>query len=234
MRLGYVRGEPLVQQIDLIEDSQVNELFIDKQFDAQQLLQEESEFSELLAFSEPGDVMVVADLDIISRDYGQLLQVIEELSARDLQLDVLSLPELQLDEWVSFLSWIRKNERITHPKLVKIRREKERNKKSYTLFSSDYQSRKLYVEIIKSLFRHHSIKRISKEKRVPIETVFRIKKEVQRIKLATILVMCFLLAIASVKLTQQYFDNILIQIGICVIVTLVIVWNVLSDTSEVG
>ena len=77
-----------------------------------------------------------------------------------------------------------------------------------------------------------SVRQISQRKRIPVETVYRIQQELKQIQLAIILVICFLLAIFSIKLVESYFDQFWIQVLICVVVTLIILWNVLVDSEE--
>ncbi|OJG77037.1 hypothetical protein RV10_GL002983 [Enterococcus pallens] len=67
---------------------------------------------------------------------------------------------------------------------------------------------------------------------MPVETVYRIQQELKQLQLAIILVICFLLAIFSIKLVEAYFDQIWIQVLICIVVTLIILWNVLVDSDE--
>ncbi|MFD1900545.1 hypothetical protein GQR36_12160 [Enterococcus termitis] len=73
---------------------------------------------------------------------------------------------------------------------------------------------------------------IAKEKGVPIETVFRIQQEVKRIKLAVIFAICFFLAITTIKIAESFSDNIWIQIVVCIITTVVILYNVLTDSEQ--
>ncbi len=68
---------------------------------------------------------------------------------------------------------------------------------------------------------------------MPIETVYRIQQELRQVQLAIILVICFLLAIFSIKLVESYFDQVWIQVVICILVTLIILWNVLVDSEAV-
>lgn len=232
MNLGYTRGVQYTQQMDLLEDYPVDELFSDGAQEALDLFSSESEFQALLDYGEAGDCLVVASLEVLSRDYRQLLACLAELERLDMDLEVLNLPLLSISEWRQFFQWTLRNDRLLHPTLMKVGKERDRSQKAYTLFSREPEARKLYREIIWLLMEKRPIRQIARQKRVPMETVYRIQQEVKQIQLALILVICFLLAIFSIKLAQSYFDQLWIQVLICVVVTLIIVWNVLSDSEE--
>lgn len=232
MNLGYIRGNRLTQQLNILEDFPVDELFSDGQQEFEELLDPESELTALLDYAEAGDQVVIASLDVISRDYEELKKFLFQLDHQRLSLYVSDLPELTNEEWLAFLKWVQRNERIVHPRLMKVGKEKQRNTNYYTLTTQDPEAKKLYREIIWSVVARKTLRQIAKEKRVPIETVFRIKKEVEKFQLAAVLVVCFLLAIFSIKITEMYFDSLWLQVGICVLVTLIILWNVLADLSK--
>lgn len=232
MNLGYARGYQFTQQLDLLEDYLVDEMFSDGHQEAEALFSPMSEFQALLDFSKAGDVLVVASLDVLSRDYRQLLACLDKLQALEMELVVLNMPELSLEEWRQIFSWSVRNDRILHPYLVQVGKERSRSKDAYSLFSKEPEARKLYREVIWLLVEKMSVRQISQRKRVPVETVYRIQQELKQLQLAIILVICFLLAIFSIKLVEAYFDQIWIQVLICIVVTLIILWNVLVDSDE--
>ncbi len=230
MNLGYARGYQYTQQLDLLDGYPVDELFSDGHEEAEALFSPMSEFQVLLDFSEQGDIVVIASLEVLSRDYRQLLACLDQLEERELTLEVLSMPQMTLEEWRQILLWSLRNERLLHPFLIKAGKERERSKDAYSLFSNETEARKLYREIIWLLVEKHTVRQISQQKRVPMETVYRIQQELKQIQLAIVLVICFLLAIFSIKLAESYFDQLWIQVTICVAVTLIILWNVLVDS----
>lgn len=232
MNLGYARGYQFTQQLDLLEDYLVDEMFSDGHQEAEALFSPVSEFQALLDFSKAGDILVVASLDVLSRDYRQLLACLDKLQALEMELVVLNMPELSLEEWRQIFSWSVRNDRILHPYLVQVGKERSRSKDAYSLFSKEPEARKLYREVIWLLVEKMSVRQISQRKRVPVETVYRIQQELKQLQLAIILVSCFLLAIFSIKLVEAYFDQIWIQVLICIVVTLIILWNVLVDSDE--
>ncbi|MEO1769618.1 recombinase family protein [Candidatus Enterococcus ferrettii] len=232
MNLGYARGYQITQQLDMLEDYPVDELFSDGHQEIEELNSPTSEFQALLNFAQPGDHVVIASWGVISRDYRQLLGCLEQLEKRELTIDVLNLPQLSIEEWRQIFLWSLRNDRLLHPFLVKAGKERNRSKDAYSLFSKEPEARKLYRETIWLLVEKQSVRQVAKQKRIPLETVYRIQQELKQIQLAIILVICFLLAIFSIKLAESYFDQLWIQVAICVVVTLVILWNVLVDTED--
>ena len=232
MNLGYARGYQITQQLDMLEDYPVDELFSDGHQEVEALNSPTSEFQALVNFAQPGDHLVIASWEVISRDYRQLLACLDQLETLEVTLDVLNLPQLSIEEWRQIFRWSLRNDRLLHPVLMKAGKERDRSKDAYSLFSKEPEARKLYREIIWLLVEKNSVRQVSQQKRVPIETAYRIQQELKQIQLAAILVVCFLLAIFSIKLAESYFDQLWIQIAICVVVTLIILWNVLIDIEE--
>ena len=232
MNLGYARGYQITQQLDMLEDYPVDELFSDGHQEVEALNSPTSEFQALLNFAQPGDHLVIASWEVVSRDYRQLLACLDQLETLEMTLDVLNLPQLSIEEWRQIFRWSLRNDRLLHPVLVKAGKERDRSKDAYSLFSKEPEARKLYREVIWLLVEKNSVRKVAQQKRIPIETAYRIQQELKQIQLAIILVICFLLAIFSIKLAESYFDQLWIQIAICVVVTLVILWNVLIDTEE--
>ncbi|MGG5318273.1 recombinase family protein [Enterococcus sp. AZ072] len=232
MNLGYARGYQLTQQLDMLEDYPVDELFSDGAQEVEALYSTTSEFQALLNFAQSGDHLVITSWEAISRDYRQLLICLDQLESLEVTLDILTLPQLSIEEWRQIFRWSLRNDRLLHPVLVKAGRERARSKEAYSLFSKEPEARKLYREIIWLLMEKNSVRQVAQQKRVPIETAYRIHQELKQVQLAIILVVCFLLAIFSIKMVESYFDQLWIQVVICVVVTLVILWNVLIDTEE--
>lgn len=232
MNLGYARGYQLTQQLDLLEDYLVDELFSDGHEDAEALFSSASEFQGLLDFSKPGDAVVVASFEVLSRDYQQLVECLKQLEQLDVELVVLNMPRLSVIEWQHIFRWAVYNERLLHPQLVKAGKERSRSRSAYSLFSREPEARKLYREIVWLIVEKLSIRQIAQRKRVPVETVYRIQQQIKQLQLAAVLVICFLLAIFSIKLVESYFDQVWLQVLICVVVTLIILWNVLVDTTK--
>lgn len=232
MNLGYACGGQYTQQMDLLEDYFVDEIFTDGSQEVIDLFSPESEFQALLNYGANGDCLVVASLEVLSRDYRALLACLDELDRIGMELEVLNLPQLSVAEWRQVFQWALRNDRLLHPTLMKVGKERERSQKAYSLFSREPEARKLYREVIWLLVEKQSIRQIARQKRVPAETVYRIRQELNQLQLAAVLVICFLLAIFSIKLAETYFDQVWLQVLICVVVTLIILWNVLADSGE--
>ncbi|GCF95690.1 hypothetical protein NRIC_35810 [Enterococcus florum] len=231
MRLGYVYGPHAQRQQEKIEYSGIDEWFVDQ---TGGLLAPASEFTALLAYGQPGDMVVVASLEVLSRDYQLLLRVVDQLEERGMELDVVTLPLLSLPQWREVFQWSAHNERMLYPRLIQLSREKPTDKRRYSLFSKDPEAKGLYREILRLLLEKQSVRQIAYEKRVPIETVYRIKQELGKVQLALTMLACFFLAIFSIKIVELYFDHLLLQVLICLVLTGVILWNVLSDSQQEG
>ncbi|OTN88200.1 hypothetical protein A5819_000652 [Enterococcus sp. 7E2_DIV0204] len=231
MNLGYARGNRLNQQFDFLEEYQVDEIFSDDNRSYEVFQDPESDYQRLLDYTEPGDCLVIAFLEVISRDYQILLKFFDELEELGLEVIVLTSPELTLVEWREVLLWIDKNDRLLHPRLIKLKlkQEKSRNKDTYSVFSKDKDAKQLYRDVMWQLFGKRKLRVIAEQKGVPIETIYRIQQELKRVKLAGILAMCFFLAIATLKITENFSDNLWIQIVVCVNTTIVILYNTLAD-----
>jgi len=234
MNLGYARGNKLNKQLDFLEAYEVDEIFSDgaQKYDVFQ--NPESDYQRLLDYTESGDCLVIAFLEVISRDYQKLLRFLDELEELELDLVVLTSPELTLLEWREVLFWVNRNDQLLHPRLIKLKlkQEKDRNKETYSVFSRDPDAKKLYRDVMWQLLGKRKLREISEQKGVPIETIHRIQQEFKRIKLAVVLAVCFFLAIATIKITESFSDNLLIQIAVCIITTLVILYNTLADSEQ--
>ncbi|WP_086314144.1 hypothetical protein A5821_001731 [Enterococcus sp. 7F3_DIV0205] len=232
MNLGYAHGTKLNQQFDFLEAYELEEIFSDDDHSYEVLEDPESEYQRLLEYTEPGDCLVIAFLEVISRDYQQLLLFLDELEDLGLDLVVLTSPELTLSDWREVLSWVMRNDQLLHPRLIKIKlkQKKNQNTETYSVFSRDSEAKQLYRDVVWQLISKQKIRKIAKQKGVPVETVYRIQQEFKRLKLAGVLALCFFLAITTIKITESFSDNVLIQIVVCVISTLVILYNTLSDS----
>ncbi|MBO0472384.1 hypothetical protein IGL98_002841 [Enterococcus sp. DIV0840] len=234
MNLGYARGNKLNQQFDFLEAYELEEIFSDVDHNYEILQDPESDYQRLLNYTEPGDCLVIAFLEVISRDYQQLLEFLNELEDLELDLVVLTSLELTLNDWREVLSWVNRNDQLLHPRLIKLKlkQEKNQNKETYSVFSRDSEAKKLYRDVMWQLVGKSKLRTIAKQKGVPVETIYRIQQEFKRVKLAVVLAICFFLAIATIKITENFSDNILIQIVVCVVSTLVILYNTLSDSEQ--
>ena len=141
MNLGYARGYQMTQQLDMLEDYPVDELFSDGQQEVEALNSPTSEFQALLNFAQAGDHLVIFSWEVISRDYRQLLACLDKLEALEITLEVLDLPQLSIEEWRQIFHWSLRNERLLHPVLIKVGKERERSKDAYSLFSRDPEAR---------------------------------------------------------------------------------------------
>ncbi|MGX7203248.1 hypothetical protein BCR22_12185 [Enterococcus plantarum] len=234
MNIGYARGNKLNQQFDVLESYELDEIFSDDNHSYDVFQDPDSNYQRLLDYTEPGDCLVIAFLEVISRDYQQLLVFFNELEDLELDLIVLTSPELTLNDWREVLSWVSRNDQLLHPRLIKLNLKpgKKQTKETYSVFTRNAEAKRIYRDVMWQLVGKNKLRTIAKQKGVPVETVYRIQQEFKRVKLAVILAMCFFLTIATIKITENFSDNILIQIVVCVVSTVVILYNTLSDSEQ--
>lgn len=91
VKLGYARVSTLEQNLDLQLDALnaegCKQIFTDKVSGVKSI---KVEFEKLLAYVRPGDTIVVWKLDRLGRSTVQLIELIEKLKARGIQLKSLS------------------------------------------------------------------------------------------------------------------------------------------------
>lgn len=146
MNLGYARGNKLNQQFDFLEAYELEEIFSDVDHNYEILQDPESDYQRLLNYTEPGDCLVIAFLEVISRDYQQLLEFLNELEDLELDLVVLTSLELTLNDWREVLSWVNRNDQLLHPRLIKLKLKQEKIKiKKRTLYLVEIQRLKNYI-----------------------------------------------------------------------------------------
>lgn len=92
MRIGYVRCSTIEQnearQLKMMEEQEAEKVFTDK---ASGKNTDRSAFKEMMAFVRAGDVLVVESISRIARNTRDLLSIISELTAR--QVEFISLKE---------------------------------------------------------------------------------------------------------------------------------------------
>lgn len=234
MNLGYVRGKKLNQQFAFLEAYEIETIFSDDDQGYEVLQDPESDYQRLLDYMEPGDCLVISFFEVISREYQQLSRFLNQLEELEVDLIVLTSPELTLNDWQDVLSWVSRNDQLIHPSLIRLnlKPKKNRNKENYSVFSRDPEAKQLYRDVIWQLIGKHKLRKIAKQKGVPVETIYRIQQEFKRMKLAVILAICFFFTIATIKITENFSDNLLIQIVVCIVSTLIILYNALSDSDQ--
>ena len=92
MRVGYVRCSTIEQnearQLKMMEEQQAEKLFIDK---ASGKSTDRAAFKEMMGFVRAGDIVVVESISRIARNTRDLLSIVSDLTAR--QVEFVSLKE---------------------------------------------------------------------------------------------------------------------------------------------
>ena len=235
MNLGYARGKKIQQQINFLEDNEVEEFFVDDTLSYEVLKDSNSNYQRLLEYAEVDDCVIITSFEVLSRDYFQILSYLDELEALKLEIIVLTSPDLTLIEWQDLFKWVSRNDQLLHPRLIKLNLNNNKNNsiKEYSILKADKEAKDLYWSMFGQLAGKNKVRYVAQKNGVPIETAYSVLQDFKRIKTSLILAACFLFSIATIKLAETFSDNIFIQIVICVVTTLLILYNTLSDNDQI-
>ena len=99
-RFGYIRVSSKEQKVDrqqeLMKDAKIDKFYIEKE--SGKNIEDRQALKELLSTIHFGDVVVVAELDRLSRSYDDLDFIISEIQRKEATLEVLNLPLTQTDD----------------------------------------------------------------------------------------------------------------------------------------
>lgn len=238
MKIGYGRTLSKKENQEKVKatlrKNGVEELFIETYREGDKNLWKRREFSEALRYLQAGDTLVVMSLEEISRQYRSLIELLSELSKRSINLEVLHFKKISMTELAKLLVWVERNEEQLQRTVTtfKINRETAEKRKKYHFRSKDRESRYIYWKIIQELVSNKSLRTIARELNVSRGTVYRIKKQYNQLKQTIFLVGMFIITIISLKLAQSYSSNVLIQLLICGVTTLGIVYFSYSDSQS--
>lgn len=236
MKVGYARTMSRSKENrhskNKLLDFGVSELFIDPYGESEKNLWQRVEFKELLNFLQRGDTVVVTSLEQISLQYSTLIELISELLKRRIAFKVLELSEISTANLYELLVWVNKNEQRLAPKVnrFKLTPETQRDREKYHFWTRNPEDKQKYWQIIQGLMTKTSLRKLARSVGVPQGTVYRIKKHYDKLKQTAVLVGIFLITIASLKIAQSYSSNWGIQVLICGVMTVGIVWFSYSDS----
>ncbi|MBP1042815.1 recombinase family protein [Vagococcus sp. BWB3-3] len=235
MRLGYVQlmtkhqnGEK--ESHDLTKTG--CKVYIEREKGRKMDWKKRPKLRQLFEESEPGDVLVLTELSQFSDHYQIWLEFLTELKHCHLELEVLSSPHNTLADWQDLFKWIQSSAEGQQAgvKIKKFSKERASERSDYRFFSRNPYFRRVYREILQQVMAGRSLRQITKESDVPLGTIVRIRKEYAKLKQTCLLVGTFLLTIISLKMVQNYSSNLLLQILICGVMTLLIIYFSYSDS----
>ena len=202
MRVAYIR----VSSIDQNEQRQIEEMkkfgaekfFIEKQSGA--TITQRPIFQEALEFVREQDIFIVEAIDRLGRNYDEIIESVNYLKKKNVQLIITSLPIMAeaignplLDKFIKdliiqILAMIAEQERTEskrrHAQGIKIAKANGVYKgrpKLYSANAKDPQRRLVYKNIVEDLKKGIAISKISKEYNVTRQTVYRIKNDLKSI-----------------------------------------------------
>ncbi|MBO1137658.1 recombinase family protein [Enterococcus faecalis] len=198
MKVAYARvssvDQNLDRQIQEFEKLGAEKIFVEKKFGA--TIEQRPVFTEALDFVRESDIFMVEAIDRLGRNYDEIIQTVNLLKNKNVQLIITSLPIMAeaignplLDRFikdliVQILAMIAEQERTESKrrqaqgiKIAKMNGIYQGRPKLYSPTAKDPQKRAVYRNIIEELQKGTAISKIAKEYGITRQTVYRIKKD---------------------------------------------------------
>jgi DNA invertase Pin-like site-specific DNA recombinase len=200
MIIGYARvssvDQNLERQLDNLKTFGVEKIFTEKQ--SGKSVENRPVFQEALNFVRMGDRFVVESIDRLGRNYDEVINTVNYLKDKEVQLMITSLPMMNevignplLDKFmkdliVQILAMVSEQERNESKRRqaqgIQVAKEKGVYKGRPLLYSpnaKDPQKRIIYHRVVEMLEEGKAISKIAKEVNITRQTVYRIKKMVR-------------------------------------------------------
>lgn len=198
MKVAYARVSTLDQnlerQIEVFRKFGAEKIFTEKL--SGKNISERIVFQEAMKFVREGDQFIVEAIDRLGRNYDEIIQTVNFLKQKNIQLIITSLPIMAeaignplLDKFikdliVQILAMIAEQERTESKRRqaqgIAIAKGKGIYKGRPLLYSptaKDPQKRLVYHRVVSQLEEGRAISHIAKEAGITRQTVYRIKKE---------------------------------------------------------
>ncbi|WP_305807691.1 recombinase family protein [Staphylococcus epidermidis] len=198
MIIGYARvssiDQNLERQIDNLKTFGVEKIFTEKQ--SGKAVENRPVFQEALNFVRMGDRFVAESIDRLGRNYDEIINTVNYLKDKEVQLMITSLPMMNqavdnplLDKFmkdliIQILAMVSEQERNESKRRqeqgIKVAKEKGVYKGRPLLYSpnaKDPQKRIIYHRVVEMLEEEKAISKIAKEVNITRQTVYRIKKD---------------------------------------------------------
>ena len=200
MKVAYARvssvDQNLDRQIEEFKKLGAEKIFVEKESGA--TVEHRPVFQEAINFVRESDIFMVEAIDRLGRDYDEIIQTVNLLKSKNVQLIITSLPVMAeaignplLDRFikdliVQILAMIAEQERTESKrrqaqgiKIAKANGVYKGRPKLYSENAKDPQKRTIYRLIVENLSAGIPISEIAKERGVTRQTVYRIKKELK-------------------------------------------------------
>ena len=198
MIVGYARvssvDQNLERQLDNLKTFGVEKIFTEKQ--SGKSVENRPVFQEALNFVRMGDRFVVESIDRLGRNYDEVINTVNYLKDKEVQLMITSLPMMNevignplLDKFmkdliIQILAMVSEQERNESKRRqaqgIQVAKEKGVYKGRPLLYSAnakDPQKRVIYHRVVEMLEEGQAISRIAKEVNITRQTVYRIKQD---------------------------------------------------------
>ncbi|HDZ8766891.1 recombinase family protein [Staphylococcus aureus] len=198
MIIGYARvssiDQNLERQLDNLKTFGVEKIFTDKK--SGKSVENRPVFQEALNFVRMGDRFVVESIDRLGRNYDEVINTVNYLKDKEVQLMITSLPMMNevigntlLDKFmkdliIQILAMISEQERNENKRRqeqgIKVAKEKGVYKGRPLLYSAnakDPQKRVIYHRLVEMLNEGQAISKIAIEVNITRQTVYRIKND---------------------------------------------------------
>jgi DNA invertase Pin-like site-specific DNA recombinase len=199
MIVGYARvssiDQNLERQLENLKMFGAEKIFTEKQ-SGKSILENRPVFQEALNFVRMGDRFVVESIDRLGRNYDEVINTVNYLKDKEVQLMITSLPMMNevignplLDKFmkdliIQILAMLSEQERNESKRRqaqgIKIAKEKGVYKGRPLLYSAnakDPQKRIIYHRVVEMLEEGRAISKIAKEVNITRQTVYRIKHD---------------------------------------------------------
>ncbi len=209
----------------------VSEVVIDT-YQKSEVYPDSSRLTRLLDTMAPNDTLVIQSLERVSGSVMTLRSLFTSMNQRSLQLEVLVSPSLTLTNWLEVLEWWQAP--VTRPKnrIISIEKEASLEAKQIRPLAKDPAYRELYWSIFKEIQQGASLRRTAKRLNVSQGTVLRVKRDRRKLTQTGWLVGTFFVTVVSLNIAQAYSTNWFLQLIICAIATVLIIYLSYSDIRE--
>ncbi|CAC5670888.1 TPA: recombinase family protein [Staphylococcus aureus] len=198
MIVGYARvssvDQNLERQLENLKTFGAEKIFTEKQ--SGQSIENRPVFQEVLNFVRMGDRFVVESIDRLGRNYDEVINTVNYLKEKEVQLMITSLPMMNevignplLDKFmkdliIQILAMVSEQERNESKRRqaqgIQVAKEKGVYKGRPLLYSAnakDPQKRIIYYRVVEMLEEGKAISKIAKEVNITRQTVYRIKHD---------------------------------------------------------
>lgn len=191
----------------------------------------ESHLTRMLNTMEKGDTLVIQRLESISESPIVWEELLQYLMRHSINLEVYLCPSLTTIHWGEIIKYwqpaeVDKRERN---RIISVNKESRRESKRIRGWSADTRGREMYWRIFKELNSGAALRDTSRRMSTSQGTILRIKRDVIKLKQTTWLVSTFGITIASLKMAQAYSTNWFLQVIICGVATIMIIYLSYSD-----